>query len=156
MRVVSKTYEVRDALKYFDTTFTSSQTLTVPNIPQNFKAIFTVHRNAHNQANTAWLEVGSDTNNCLLFWLTGSGYQGALGSMGVFANVKGSYADYQSVECVVDDSVWEMEYTYNNGVYTITDGTNSSTITDSQITSRTYVKVNVNRSTLRNLIIMPL
>lgn len=76
--------------------------------------------------------------------------------MGVFAKVNGSYADSKYIECVVDDSDWEMEYTYNNGVYTITDGTNSSTITDSQITSRTYVQVNVNRSTLRNLIIMPL
>ena len=143
-------------MKYFDTTFTSSQTLTVPNIPQNFKAIFTVHRNAHNQSNNAWLEVGSNSNNCLLFGLTGSGYQGALGSIGVFAKVNGSYVDSQDMECVVDDSDWEMEYSYNNGVQTITDGTNSQSITNSQITSRTYVKVNVNRSTLRNLIIIPL
>lgn len=153
---LTKTFVVRDAIKYFDTTFTSSQTLTVPNIPQNFKAIFTVHRNAHNQLNTAWLEVGSDNNNCLLFGLTGSGYQGALGAMGVFTKVNGSYAVSQNIECVVDDSDWEMEYSYNNGVQTITDGTNSLTITNSQITSRTYFKVNVNRSTLRNLIIMPL
>ena len=148
--LLSKTYSIRDALKYFDTTFTSSQTLNIPNIPTNFKAVF---KHTASASQNAWVEIGADSSNALVFGRTGVNY-----NLGVFTRVNGSYVANQTQNNVFPANVeTEVEYIYDNGVQTIKANGTTLTITNSSITSRTYSAISsYGNGNIKDLTILPL
>ena len=135
---------------------TTSQTLDIPNIPQNFKCKFKVKCDNITQSslNTAWLEIGSDNNNLILFGNTGS-----RGHIGIFVKVNGSFVAYNQEQYLLAQTWTELSYTYENGVQTISDGTHTVTVNNSQITGRNYVyfrNASSNRNPIKELMILPL
>ena len=152
-QVVSKTFVIRDGIKYIPSELTSAQTLSVPNLPTNFKCVFKVYVEnvTMSNQNSAWLDVGSDSNNQVLF-----GNIGRYGAMGIFVKVSGSYVASDSTQCLTAQTWTELTYTYNNGVQTISDGTNSVTLTNSQITGRNYVHFSNVTNKIKEILFLPL
>ena len=101
--------------------------------------------------NSAWLDVGSDSNNQVIF-----GNVGRYGAMGIFVKVSGSYVASDSTRCLTAQTWTELTYTYNNGVQTISDGTNTVTLTNSQITGRNYVHFSNIANKIKEILFLPL
>ena len=120
------------------------------NIPSNFKCLF---KHSAPNINTAWLEIGSDSNNCILFGRTGMDYQ-----LGVYTKVNNSYVASQSQNNVYSSNTpIETEYTYIDGVQTVKANGTTLSITNSSITSRQYSKITMNgTSDISDLTILPL
>lgn len=153
---VSETFSIRDSIKYVSDTLTSSQSLSVPNLPTNFKCVFKVKADnvTESPSNNAWLEVGSNSNNLLLF-----GNVGSRGQIGLFVKVNGSYVANDSVTALSAQTWTELTYTYEDGVQTITDGNNTVTLTNSQITARSYVYfrcASSNKNPIKEILFLPL
>ena len=142
---------MEDCITYFENTLSSNQTLSVPNLPTNFKAEFKVYRTT-SSSNTAWIEVGSNSNNMILF-----GNAGSTGHMGIFVKINGSYVANEGIDGRVSVNNWtELTYTYNDGVQTITDGTETVTLTNNQITARSYVYFRRVNNSMKELKFKPL
>ena len=151
-RILSETYEITDAIKYISDTLSSSQTISISDLPTNFKCKFKSKVEDTSEINNAWLEVGYNNNNCLLFGNTGS-YK----TIGIFVKVNGSYVvnDERNDVLLVND--WkELTYSYNNGVQTLSDGTNTVTLNNSQITARNYVYFRNVTNQLKEILFLPL
>jgi len=105
-------------------------------------------------SNAGWLEIGSDSNNFILFGNTGS-----RGNMGIYVKVGGSYVANQDKFPLSAQTWTELTYTYENGVQTITDGTETVTVNNSQITARNYIRFfnpSTNKNPIKELMILPL
>lgn len=149
---LSDTVNLIDAYYYNPNTLTSSQTINISNLPTNFKCKFKVNVVDASVLNTAWLEVGSNNNNCLLFGNTGS-YK----TIGIFVKVNGSYVVSDSRNDVLPINNWqELTYIYNNGVHTLTDGINTITLNNSQITARDYVYFRNETNQIKEILFLPL
>ena len=151
--LLTKTFAIRDALKYFDTTFTSSQTLTVPNLPSNFKCEFKAKGTTGSVSGSAcWVEVGSDSNNLILF-----GRTSASSMTGIFVKVNGNYVVTQQGNSKYQSNDVQYIYEYDNGSQSVNDGSQTVTTTNSQITSRNYVNLYIGTSMyIKELIFLPL
>ena len=152
-RSVIETYEITDALKYFDTTFTSSQTLTVPNLPTNFKCKFKVKGTTGSVTGSAcWVEIGSNSNNLILF-----GRTSGASNTGIFVKVNGNYVVSQQGNSKYQSNDVQYIYEYDNGSQSVNDGSQTVTTTNSQITSRNYVNLNIGTSMyLKEILFLPL
>lgn len=151
-----QTYAIEDCIKYISSELTSSQSLSIPNIPTNFKASFKVKCDNITQSsnNTAWLEIGSDSDNFILL-----GNSGSKGHIGIFIKKNGNYVANDATQCLPAQTWTELTYTYNNGVQSITDGTNTVTLTNSDITARNYSyfrNASNNKNPIKELKIKPL
>ena len=147
-----KTYSIKDAIKYIPDTLTSSQTISISDLPTNFKCKFKAKVVDTSVVNNAWLEVGSNNNNCLLFGNTGS-YK----TIGIFVKVNGSYVVNDSRNDVLPVNDWkELTYSYNNGVHTLTDEINTVTLNNSQITARDYVYFRNATNQIKEILFLPL
>lgn len=151
--ISSETYSIRDAIKYISGSITSSQTISVPNLPTNFKCEFKVKGTTDNVSGfAAWVEVGSDSNNLILFGRTTStSYTGILVKVnGYYEVIQRGSGKYQS-----DDVLYS--YTYENGSQAITDGTQTVTANNSQITNRNYVNTYIGTNMyIKELTFLPL
>lgn len=150
-----QTCDIIDTIKYYDS-LTSVQTLSVPNLPTNFKCVFQVKPDniTESPSNAGWIEVGSDMNNLTLF-----GNIGSKGQIGIFVKINGSYVISDNSPCLSAQTWAELTYTYEDGVQTITDGTNTVTLTNSQITARDYIRFfnpATNRNPIKDLMFLPL
>lgn len=101
----------------------------------------------------AWVEVGADSSNALVFGRTGVNYQ-----LGVLARVSGSYVANQTQNSVFTQGTeTEVEFTSNNGVQTIKANGTTLSITNSQVTSRSYSAIsNYGNGNIKGLTILPL
>ena len=150
--LLTETYEITDAIKYISDTLSSGQTINISDLPTNFKCKFKAKVEDTSEINNAWLEVGSNNNNCLLFGNTGS-YK----TIGIFVKVNGSYVINDSRDDVLPVNDWtELTYIYNNGVQTISDGTNTVTLNNNQITARDYVYFRNVTNQLKEILFLPL
>lgn len=147
---VSKTFSIRDAVYYHESAFTSTQTLSIPNIPTNFKMSFKNKR----VSGTSWVEIGSNTNNNLFTGQIGGG-----GMCGIYVRVNG---DYQATKTSSDgligaNSTALVEYSYEDGVQTTKVNNETISLTNSSITARSYQKINISSTNqVSELLIMPL
>ena len=150
--LVTESFVVRDAIYYNPDSITSSTELNIPNFPTNFVATFTVHRTTSTQTNQSWLEVGSNSSNCIF-----GGLDGRAGGLGVYVKVNGSYERYQQTDGVIPMNTDALiEFKYDNGVITVKYGNTTKSVSSSTITTRTYVKANVITNIMKELLIMPL
>jgi len=146
-----QTYSIEDCNYYNSGDITSVTELTVPSLPVNFKASWKLQR-VGSGASTSWLEVGTDSNNCILGGQTGSNQQ-----IGIFCKVGGTYVASQSENGVFPQGVDSLtELAYNDGTITISYGNTTKTITSTQITSRTFVRANIVSNHMKELKIKPL
>ena len=147
---LTKTFVVRDAIYYNANSITSATTLNIPNIPTNFKAVF---KHTASASQNAWVEIGSNNNNALVFGRTGVNYQ-----LGVLTRVNGSYVANQTQNSVFPTDVeTEVEYTYDSGVQTIKANGTTLTVTNSSVTSRSYSAIsNYGNGNIKGLTILPL
>ena len=148
--LLQETYAIRDAIYYNANNITSATSLNIPNIPTNFKAIFKHTANANQNA---WVEVGADSSNALVFGRTGINYQ-----LGVLARVNGSYASSQTQNSVFSSNTeTEVIYIYDDGVQTVTANNVTLTITNSSVTLRDYSIIsNYGNGNIKGLTILPL
>lgn len=148
--LVSEIYSIRDAIYYNANNITSATTLNIPNIPTNFKCLFNHTASA---SQNAWIEIGSDSSNTLVFGRTGVNNQ-----LGLLTRVNGSYVANQTQNGVFTTGTeTEVEYTYENGLQTIKANGTTLTITNSSITSRTYSAIsNYGNGNIKGLTILPL
>ena len=151
--ILTKTFSIRDALKYFDTTFTSSQSVSVPNLPTNFKCEFKAKGTTGSVSGSAcWVEVGSDSNNLILF-----GRTSATSMTGIFVKVNGNYVATQQGNSKYQSNDVQYIYEYDNGSQSVNDGSQTVNATNSQITNRNYVNLYIGTSMyIKELIFLPL
>ena len=144
--LVSETFVVRDTIKYIPSELTSSQTLSVPNPPTNFKCSFKVSDVA-NSGKSSYLQIGSDTNNCLCIGNSGGR------TLAILVRVSGSYATMQYQENVLQTGTDNLiEYSYEDGSQTIKCNGTTVTLSNTQITARNYVGSYINNSNMKEII----
>lgn len=151
-----QTYDIIDALLYLTTLQTGNNVVIDINnitIPTNFKATFKV-KQLNNYSSMAGIYVGSDTNNKILF-----GKAGSRGVLGIYVYKNGSAITNTNQENVYQDNqIIETEYTYENGVQTITANGVTKSLTNSEITGRNYLCSNITSggAIITDLLIKPL
>ena len=71
--------------------------------------------------------------------------------------MNGSYVVYDSLENVLPVNDWkELTYSYDNGLHTLSDGTNTVTLNNSQITARDYVYFRNATNQIKEILFLPL
>ena len=130
------TIEIDDLFYYNSQSITSTTILSIPDFPTNFKANFKIKR-ARSGSSGAWLEIGSDGNNCILLGCLSSD-----GDIGIFIKKNSTYITQESSakELINRNVETLIEYSLNNGVHTITANNTSVTVTDTNITARNYIR----------------
>ena len=147
-----ETYDIEDAIKYISNTLTSSQTISISDLPTNFKCKFKLQTPINfGSTNTAWFEVGSDDSNCIIFGDTES-----IGGMGIYVRIGGSYVANDKQICLTPNSWIDLDYSYDNGVHTLSDGINTVTLNNSQITARDYVYFRCVTNSIKEILFLPL
>ncbi len=143
----SETYSIRDAVYYSTQSFTTNTVLSIPNIPVNFKALFTIVKD---RTGSAWLEVGKDSNNLFFGGKTGRT------ALDIYKKVNGTQTSISNyVNAFPSNGTYPVELTYENGV--ITCKSNGYTVTGNYtLTDRDYVRVQCSTQTLKDLTILPL
>lgn len=151
-RFVSETYSIRDAIYYNSGNITTATELTGLSIPTNFVATFKVKR-AHGNQGQSWLEVGSNSQNCIF-----AGQDGVGGSIGVYVRVNNTYEryDHSDDQILSIDVETPVEFKYNNGAITVKANNTTKSVNSSTITARSYVKCNIINNQMKELLIMPL
>lgn len=151
--LLEKTYVIEINKYYNPDTLSSSTLLPIEFMPLDFRAEFSVYvdNDSAQPDNGAWLEIGRDSRNCLLF-----GNAGSLATLGTYVRV-GGVDDKQYLYNALPVRQWiKLTYTCNNGVHTITDGTNTLTLTNTSITSRNYVRAFILINQMKEILIEPL
>ena len=122
-------------------------------MPVNFVATFKVKRASGSSSNQSWLEVGSDSQNCIF-----GGQDGRDGSIGVYVRVNNAYEKYEhSNDGVLSVNVeTPVEFKYDNGSISVKANNTTKSLTSSTITARSYVKTNITSNQMKELLIMPL
>ena len=122
-------------------------------MPVNFVATFKVKRASGSSSNSSWLEVGSNSQNCIF-----GGQDGRDGSIGVYVRVNNAYEQYDhSSDGVLSIGVeTPVEFKYNNGAISVKANNTTKSLTSSTITARSYVKCNILSNQMKELLIMPL
>ena len=144
---LSDTVNLIDACYYNPNSMTSSTTLSISDIPTNFKATFKAKA-----TRASFLMIGNDSNNLLLFGITGSNGRGT----GIFVKENGSYTDVSQDSVLSSNIEYEFEYTYIDGVQTLKVDNHTFTVNNSNITNRNYVSYDSSGGTLSELLIIPL
>lgn len=155
---LTKTYSIRDGIYYNPNVISSSTLLNIANIPTNFKASFKVkpiQNTGHSEA--GWVEIGSDAQNNIMF----GQMSGANRQTGIYIRKNNAYETYQmSSNGVIDWNTETLcEYEYNNGVQKISANNTDVTLTNSSITARSFVRINIaytGSNSITELLIMPL
>ena len=120
-------------------------------IPSAFKVSAIIVPASRSSA-TASAHIGTDANNKMFIGQTGSNK-----AMGIFVKVNGSYVVYDSLDNVLPINDWkELVYSYDNGVQTLTDGTNTVTVNNNQITARSYVYFRNVTNSIKEILFLPL
>ena len=151
--LLEKTYVIEINKYYNPGTLSSSKLLPIEFMPRDFRAEFSVYvdNDSSQPDNGAWLEIGRDSRNCLLF-----GNAGSFATLGTYVRV-GGVDDKQYLHNALPVRQWiKLTYTCNNGVHTITDGTNTLTLTNTSITSRNYVRAFILINQMKEILIEPL
>lgn len=145
---LEQTGTIEDVFYYDTNVYTSSQTLNIPsNISTNFKLEFDVYIPNTSQSNSAWVQIGSNSSNCLLIGNTGSN-----ANLGIYVRYNGSTSQSSYQENYIPVGEWvSISYTYQNGEQTITCGSNSVSLSNTSITGRTYGGLNISRNQIRNI-----
>ena len=149
--LVTQSFVVRDAPLYRQSVSAMELDVSQANIPTNFKATFKFKQNVR-QGSGAGVYIGADSNNYIHF-----GKVGSWEVMGIYIINNG-----QSVKNVTQYDAYSIsdwvnaEFTYNNGLCTLTTGNTTRTLTDSSVTLRDYLKVNLIGCDMSDLLIMPL
>lgn len=147
---LTKTYSIRDGIYYNSNAISSSQSLSIANIPTNFKLLFKVNTKSSSTSNSAYLKLGSNANNCIFI-----GQLGDNGASGIWVRVNGTnVVQNHSVILPVGENL--IEYSYDNGVQTFKHETDSITVNNSQITSRSYLESFITNNYVKELLILPL
>ena len=144
-----QTYSIVDAIYYNPSTLTSQTILNIPNTPLNFKCQFKIKSQRY-----AWLEVGKDANNLILFGITGANGT----SLGIFVKENGNYTTTKSENVLTGNTEYSMVYEYNNGVQSITANNRTLSLTNN-IIDRDYIKFNMDTaysSFIKEILIKPL
>jgi len=136
-----------DACYYNPNTMTSSTTLSISDIPTNFKVTFKAK-----STKTSYLAIGENSNNLFLFGITGANGT----ATGIYVRENGSYTDVSQDSVLSPNIEYEFEYTYIDGVQTLKVDNHTFTVNNSNITSRNYVYYDSNGGTLSELLIIPL
>lgn len=149
----TQTYDIADTIKYFDTTFTSTQIISLPDTIQvNFKCIYKTTDYTSTTNGGAWVEIGSDSNNLILFGETSSDSK-----LGIFVKVSGTNVVVQQGESILVNSDVEHEYSYNNGSQSVSANNKTVTFSNSQITGRTYGRIFIQGGRkIKDLMFLPL
>ena len=144
---LSDTVNLIDACYYNPNSMTSSTTLSISDIPTNFKVTFKAKA-----TRTSFLVIGENPNNQLLFGITGSnGTQ-----TGIYVKENGTYTVIE-VDSILSTNVeYEFEYTYIDGVQTLKVDNHTFTVNNSNITNRNYVYYDSSGGRLSELLIIPL
>ena len=109
---LTKTYSIRDAIYYNSNSISTSQSLSVSNIPTNCKILFKVNTPTTGVSTGAYLKLGSNANNCIFI-----GQIGSNGASGIWVRVNGSnVVQNHSLVLPVGENL--AEYTYDDGVQT--------------------------------------
>ena len=147
MSDLSDTVNLIDACYYNPNSMTSSTTLSISDIPTNFKVTFKAKA-----TRTSFLVIGENPNNQLLFGITGSnGTQ-----TGIYVKENGTYTVIE-VDSILSTNVeYEFEYTYIDGVQTLKVDNHTFTVNNSNITNRNYVYYDSSGGRLSELLIIPL
>lgn len=151
--ILSETYDIKDAIYYNPNALSSSQTISIPDLPTNFKCEFKGKGTTGEVTDSAaWIEVGSDANNLILFGRTSS-----KSHTGIFVKVNGSYTVSQQGNSKYQSDDILYSYEYNNGSQSITDGTQTVTASNSQITNRNYVRASIGTNMyIKEILFLPL
>jgi len=144
---LSDTVNLIDACYYNLNTITSSTTLSISDIPTNFKATFKAKATT-----SSFLTIGNDSNNSILFGILGLNGR----ACGIDVKENGSYIVIETDQILSTNVEYEFEYTYIDGVQTLKVNNHTFTVTNSNITSRNYVYYESNGGTLSELLIIPL
>ena len=144
---LSDTVNLIDACYYNPNSMTSSTTLSISDIPTNFKATFKAK-----STRVSFINIGSDYNNLVLFGITGSSGRGA----GIFVRENGSYTNIDQDSVLSSNVEYEFEYTYIDGVQTLKVNNHTFTVNNSNITSRSYVDYTSDGGRLSELLVIPL
>lgn len=98
--------------------------------------------------------IGANSNNLLLFGITGSNGTGT----GIFIKENGSYTNIDQDTILSSNVEYDFEYTYFDGVQTLKVNNHTFTVTNSNIIGRSYVYYDGAGTTgrLSELIITPL
>jgi len=145
---LSDTVNLIDACYYNSNSMTSSTTLSISDIPTNFKVTFKAK-----STRTSCIIIGENSNNNLLFGITGSNGT----ATGIFVRENGSYTDIDNQNNIISTNTeHEFEYTYENGVQTLKVNNHTFTVNNSNITGRNYVYYDSNGGRLSELLIIPL
>ena len=141
------TIEIDDLFYYNSQSITSTTILSIPDFPTNFKANFKIKR-ARSGSSGAWLEIGSDVNNCILLGCLSSD-----GDIGIFIKKNSTYITLKSSakELINRNVETLIEYSLNNGVHTITANNTSVTVTDTNITARNYIRAFILNNMIKEL-----
>ena len=148
---VTERYDVRDAPLYRQSVSAMELDVSQANIPTNFKATFKFKQNVR-QGSMASVGIGADSNNYIHF-----GKVGSWEVMGIYIINNGQTVQNVNQYDAYSVSEWvNAEFTYNNGVCTLTTGNTTKTLTNSSVTLRDYLKVNLTGCDMSDLLIMPL
>lgn len=144
---LSDTVNLIDACYYNTSAMTSSTTLSISDIPTNFKATFKAKA-----TRVSFINIGSNYNNLVLFGIIGSSGRGA----GIFVRENGSYTNIDQDSVLSSYVEYEFEYTYIDGVQTLKVNNHTFAVNNSNITGRSYVEYTSDGGKLSELMICPL
>lgn len=122
-------------------------------MPTNFKCEFKGKGTTGSVTGSAsWVEIGSNSNNLILFGRTSSASH-----TGIFVKVNGNYVVSQQGNSKYQSNDVQYIYEYDNGSQSVNDGSQTVTTNNSQITSRNYVNLNIRANMyIKELIFLPL
>ena len=145
-RLSSGPYDIKDAIYYNPTPFTSWTRLNIPNLPSNFKISFICKTNAF-----AHIRIGENISNMVIFGV----FDDDDIEMGLDL-VQGYHtiaSDFKSILPANTDV--ELVYSVDDGIHTLSDGTHTASL--DAYTARNYFEVDVaNGNYIKELLIMPL
>ena len=145
----SEIYEVCDAIWYDTNTYTAMPTLNKQIGSNEFCLEFDVLLTANNSQ--CWFRIGTDNNNAL--------YVGAIYNtqQGIRVNKNGSTIAYVYANSrIVLNELTHIKFTYKDGAMTYTDGDETITLTNSEITPQTILNGAVISGEVSNIKLYPI
>lgn len=96
--------------------------------------------------------VGANEQNCIF-----AGQTASSGAIGIYSRVNNAYEKYNQSDIILPQyASSELEFTCENGVYSLTYNNQTITLNTATITSRNWQKLNIADTTFSDVIILPL
>ena len=151
---VSETYDIRDAIKYYSGTLTSTTVISVPNLPLDFEMSWKTIRQS---GKTAYMKFGLSEAHVIYGGILST--REDVDNVGIYryvqgeGNKQGGMISGYRLPANVEKTITMR---HENNVASISVDGHSTSFTNTTLTSRDYVRADISGGTIKEILIMPL